>query len=109
VEKMREVPKDKTPPRLRLVDREDLKVQFQWEWRDFWVGVFWRTTKIAVHIYICILPFIPLHITIARGGHRQEGEVWCSWCDRWVSPEKHQNDHVQYLRINKPVEQSGWE
>ncbi len=102
MERMSEVPKDKPPPRLRLVDCPRLIVQFQVEWRDLWVGVFWRKTKIAVHIYICILPVVPLHITIARGKLWEEGDLWCSWCDRWVSPKTHQNDHVQYLKIHKP-------
>jgi len=108
MEKMSEVPKDKTPPKLRLIDRPGLKVQFQWEWRDFWVGLFWRTTKIARHFYICILPFIPLHVTVARGKAKEEGDLWCSWCEGWVNPRGHQNDHVQYLRI-KPVKDFGGE
>lgn len=51
----------------RLIDRPGrLIVQFQWEPRDVWVGLFWRRTEIALHLYICLLPFVPLHITIAR-------------------------------------------
>jgi len=78
MEKITEVPKDKTPPHWRLVDRPGLIVQFQWEWRDFWIGVFWRTTEIAVHIYINLLPFIPLHITIERDQKKpfSDDEPW---------------------------------
>lgn len=51
---------------LRLIDRPRLKVQFQFEPRDLWVGVFWRRTTIALHLYVCVLPLVPLHVTIAR-------------------------------------------
>jgi hypothetical protein len=40
-------------------------VQFQWEPRDLWIGVFWRRTEIALHLYICLLPMVPLHVTAA--------------------------------------------
>jgi len=45
-----------------------LKVQFQLEVRDLWIGLFWRTSSIALHFYICLVPMVPLHITIAREG-----------------------------------------
>lgn len=50
----------------RFVDRPRLKFQFQLELRDAWFGFFWNRTEIALHLYICVLPLIPLHITIAR-------------------------------------------
>jgi len=49
----------------RFVDRERLKAQFQFEPRDAWFGLFWRRTGIALHLYICIVPLVPLHVTIA--------------------------------------------
>jgi hypothetical protein len=54
---------------LRILDRSWIKVQFQFEPRDLWVGVFWRIKKRKgvgefLHLYICILPLIPLHITV---------------------------------------------
>ncbi len=49
---------------LRFVDREKLKVQLQWEPRDLWVGLFWRRTDIALHLYVCLVPLVPLHVTI---------------------------------------------
>jgi len=56
------------PCHWRLVDRPRLIVQFQLEFRDLWLGMFWRTTTIALHFYICLIPMVPLHITIAREG-----------------------------------------
>lgn len=58
--------RNEDPCHWRLVDRARLKVQFQLEFRDLWLGLFWRTTTIALHFYICLVPMVPLHITIAR-------------------------------------------
>ena len=60
------IEKDKKPPSWRLVDRPHLKIQFQLEPRDLWLGLFWRKTKLALHLYICLLPMVPLHITKRR-------------------------------------------
>lgn len=55
---------------LRLIDHSNCKAQLQWEPRDMWVGLFWRTNHemnipwYTLHIYICVLPLIPLHITL---------------------------------------------
>ena len=55
---------------LRLINRPWIKGQFQWEPRDLWIGVFWRRLNempepfFTIHIYICILPLIPFHLTI---------------------------------------------
>lgn len=54
------------PKSIRLVDRRRLKVQIQWEPRDLWIGVFWRKTDLCLHIYICLLPLVPIHICRLR-------------------------------------------
>ena len=54
------------PRHWRLIDRPTLKVQFQFEPRDIWVGVFWRKTDIAIHVYACLLPCVPLHVSVMR-------------------------------------------
>ncbi len=58
--------REKNPPHWSLVDRPDLKMQFQFECRDMWIGMFWRRTKVALHLYICLIPCVPLHVTWAR-------------------------------------------
>lgn len=58
--------------RWRIINRPRLKVQFQFEPRDVWVGLFWRVTRHSglqfsiLHLYICLLPLLPLHIAILR-------------------------------------------
>jgi len=64
----------KTPPHLRLVDADRLKVQIQFEPRDMWIGLFWRVTRDVpapasiVHLYVCLIPCFPLHLTWLRDG-----------------------------------------
>ena len=55
---------------FRIIDKPTLKAQFQFEPRDLWIGLFWRINRempppfYTLHLYVCILPLVPLHITI---------------------------------------------
>lgn len=40
--------------------------QLQWEPRDLWIGLFWRLSDGVLHVYICVVPLVPLHVTIGR-------------------------------------------
>lgn len=56
--------------KLRLINKSWIKGQFQWEPRDLWVGLFWRMNYemtppyATLHIFICLIPLVPFHITI---------------------------------------------
>jgi len=56
--------------KLRIIDNPRLKAQFQFEPRDLWIGLFWRVNRempppyYTLHLYLCILPLVPLHITL---------------------------------------------
>ncbi len=67
---------------FRIINRDRIKAQFQWEPRDLWVGLFWRRTDIALHLYICIVPLVPLHITILWASCTCHGDptVDCPFC-----------------------------
>lgn len=39
--------------------------RFEWKLADFWVGVFWKRAATSTDIWICLLPCVPLHITIS--------------------------------------------
>jgi len=60
------LPSQPEPPHWRFIDLPTIKAQFQLEWRDLWVGLFWRRTEIAIHFYVCLIPCLPLHITGLR-------------------------------------------
>ena len=52
-----------------------MRVRLQFEPRDIWVGVYWKLERIAplnasiLHLYICVLPMLPLHIEKAWRWH----------------------------------------
>jgi hypothetical protein len=56
--------------KLRLINGHGVKVQLQWEPRDIWIGLFWRVNLempppyYTLHLYLCIVPLLPLHATI---------------------------------------------
>jgi hypothetical protein len=50
-----------------------ITARLEWKLEDVWVGAFWRRTycttdagkkALATEIWICLLPCIPLHVTI---------------------------------------------
>jgi hypothetical protein len=65
---------DIVPPwrRWRIINRPRLKVQLQFELRDVWIGCFWRVSRhpdlraSILHLYVCLLPLFPLHVSILR-------------------------------------------
>ena len=55
-----------TLPRLRLWTSPRLIIQIQVEAKDLWVGVFWDHTPLCFHVYACVIPMVPLHITYLK-------------------------------------------
>lgn len=57
---------------FRIINRDRVKAQIQWEPDALWVGLFWRVNHempppfYTLHLYVCILPLLPLHVTILR-------------------------------------------
>lgn len=55
----------------RIIDRNKIKVQFQFDPTGFWIGALWKYNAVYKdiyfqHIMISVIPLFPLHITIAR-------------------------------------------
>jgi hypothetical protein len=58
-------------------------VDLLWEPRDLWIGVYWTREDVAgsmmadggarmwrfLHIYVCLLPTLPLKVTLCLGRH----------------------------------------
>ena len=51
------------------------RIRFEWEPADMWIGVFWKHANADtdcgsilqwLDVWICLLPCVPLHITILR-------------------------------------------
>lgn len=62
----------KHPRHWRLWNGPTIKIKIQWEPRDLWMGCFWRRTDSCLHLYICIVPTLPLYITRLRSKERME-------------------------------------
>lgn len=59
--------------RWRVIDRPDLKAQFQCEPRGgLWLGIIWLRTEVARHIMmVCVFPFVTFHVVIAAWGQQE--------------------------------------
>jgi hypothetical protein len=56
---------------MRIFNGTWMKAQFQFEPRDLWIGLFWRSTELCWHFYLCIVPLLPLHVTVLKSGFRK--------------------------------------
>jgi hypothetical protein len=41
-----------------------MKARLEFKREDMWIGVFWRRADGTRHIWICLLPCLPLHIEV---------------------------------------------
>lgn len=51
--------------------RRWVAVNLQFEPRDLWIGAFWqrKTAPLGAtitHVYVCVVPLLPLHVTVYR-------------------------------------------
>lgn len=65
--------------RLEIWDSKAVTVEFEFEPRDVWLGLYWTRVAYAMHLYICLVPMVPLHITISR--------PYCDDHDEFEDPE----------------------
>lgn len=45
-----------------------IEVRFFFEPRDAWVGLFWRTAPGELEVFLCLLPFLPIHFRFRSAG-----------------------------------------
>lgn len=43
-----------------------INARLEYKLEDFWIGVFWKSSKEGTDIYICFIPCFPLHIMVYR-------------------------------------------
>jgi hypothetical protein len=56
--------------------------RFEFKIQDFWLGVYWKQRGNGLHIWMCLLPCLPLHIIIPVGTYAA-----CHDCDRPYSDD----------------------
>jgi hypothetical protein len=46
----------------------------QWEYvpQDVWIGIYWTRREGILHLYLCLVPCFPLHITLPRKEHPRD-------------------------------------
>lgn len=43
-----------------------LSAHLEFKVADCWIGVFWKHQAEILHIWICLLPMLPLHLQISQ-------------------------------------------
>ncbi len=38
--------------------------QFEFKLADMWIGAYWRRERYVLHIWVCLLPCLPLHVVV---------------------------------------------
>lgn len=46
--------------------RKRVEVRWLWEPRDLWVGVFWNRALDYLLVYVCLVPCLPLVVSIRK-------------------------------------------
>jgi len=56
----------------------NIRARFEFKLEDFWFGVFWKRNGYnpTIDIWVCLLPCLPLHITLSK--------EQCPSCGAWV-------------------------
>ena len=54
----------------------EMKVKIEFKPQDLWIGIYWTTREevyfnlnhdiVVIHILVCIIPMLPIHITYRR-------------------------------------------
>jgi hypothetical protein len=42
------------------------KLRLEWKPQDLWIGAFWKWEKQRLHVWICLLPMLPIHFTFDK-------------------------------------------
>jgi hypothetical protein len=53
-----------------------VRVALEWKLADLWIGAFWKRGEYELDIWVCLLPCLPIHITIFSG----ESPFVCPGC-----------------------------
>jgi len=39
-----------------------MKIKLERKIQDMWIGVYWKNGEYILHIWVCIIPCLPIHI-----------------------------------------------
>ncbi len=43
-----------------------MKVSLEWKLQDLWIGAYWDNRTYIFHLWICIIPCVPIHIELFK-------------------------------------------
>lgn len=58
---------------MNLYNGQFVKARWLFEPRDCWVGLFWKVSELCLHFYVCIVPCLPVQVTILKRWFRDKG------------------------------------
>lgn len=44
------------------IGRREFRVNLEFKLQDLWVGAYWDANYTGVHVWVCLLPCLPLHV-----------------------------------------------
>lgn len=47
---------------MNFLKRRGIKAAVEFKLEDAWVGAFWKEKRGIMHLWICLLPCLPLHV-----------------------------------------------
>ncbi len=59
-----------------------MKVSIELKLADMWIGIYWRQAGDILHIWLCFLPCIPVHLQFAQHSVR------CEACGKQFQPSQ---------------------
>lgn len=46
-----------------------ISITLEFKLVDLWIGLFWKCQEQDLHIWICLLPTLPIHIILNKGAN----------------------------------------
>lgn len=46
-----------------------ISIQLEFKLADLWIGLFWKHQALTLHLWICLLPTLPIHVVIHKGAN----------------------------------------
>jgi hypothetical protein len=43
-----------------------MSIRLEWKPQDAWIGAYWKQTEERWHLWICLLPCLPIHLQWTR-------------------------------------------
>ncbi len=43
-----------------------MSIRLEFKLQDCWIGLYWKRDQDRLHVWLCVLPCVPLHIELTR-------------------------------------------